>query len=236
MKKIVLFFGWAIFSMLTITANVLVIMAFLTKSSIPSLLIPQQKVSIATPVDVVSPPAHDILGIQTTIEQEDARIPIVSNFLERHSSPLEPYDEWGKKLVDIADKYGIDFRLLPAIAMQESNICKKIPEGTYNCLGFGIHERGTLGFDNYEAGFDRAARELQRNYISQGRTTPEQIMRKYTPSSETWDDSVNQWIAEMKYDDREKGRELKTNADITEYLVSPSPTASPPTESTEASN
>lgn len=31
------------------------------------------------------------------------------------------------KIVAIADKYNIDFRLLPAIAMQESNLCKSDP-------------------------------------------------------------------------------------------------------------
>lgn len=158
-------------------------------------------------------------GLETSYETDDARAAIVANFLERHNSPLQPYDHYGTVLVRIADQYGVDFRLLPAIMMQESNLCKAIPPGTHNCLGFGIHERGTLGFESYEAGFDRAARELKKNYIDIGLTTPEEIMTKYTPSSNgSWANSVNQWMAEMRYDDRGKGRTEKTDADLLEFV------------------
>jgi hypothetical protein len=164
-----------------------------------------------------------VKGVSTIIEYDDSRATIVANFLERYKSPLQPYDEYGEKLVAIADKYNIDFRLLPAIAMQESNLCKVIPPETYNCLGFGIHSRGTLGFDNYEAGFERAARELKANYIDRGLTTPEEIMTKYTPSSNgSWAASVNQWMAEMRYDDRALGKELKTDANVLEFVATSS--------------
>jgi hypothetical protein len=162
-----------------------------------------------------------VKGVSTIIEFDDSRPTIVANFLERYNSPLTPYDEYGEKLVAIADKYNIDFRLLPAIAMQESNLCKVIPPDSYNCLGFGVHSRGTLGFDNYEAGFERAAKELKANYIDRGLTTPEEIMSKYTPSSNgSWAASVNQWMAEMRYDDRKLGKELKTDANVLEFVAS----------------
>jgi hypothetical protein len=158
-------------------------------------------------------------GIETSLATDDARPQIVANFLTRYKSPLEPADQYGRLLVQIADKYGIDFRLLPAIAMQESGLCKNIPEGSHNCLGFGIHKRGTLGFESYEAAFERAGREIKQNYIDQGRTTPEQIMAKYTPSSNgSWANSVNQWMAEMRYDDRQLGRDLKQpGANVMEF-------------------
>ncbi len=160
-----------------------------------------------------------VQGIQTTLEINDARPQLVTNFLSRHESPLQPADKYGKFLVDIADKYQIDFRLLPAIAMQESNLCKSIPDGTHNCLGFGINSRGTLGFDSYEEAFEAAAKTLKKNYIDQGRTTPEEIMKKYTPSSNgSWAVSVNQWMAEMRYDDRQLGRELRQpGANVLEF-------------------
>jgi len=152
------------------------------------------------------------------VEAADGRPALIAQFLARYKSPLQPYDYFGQFLVEIADKYGIDFRLLPAIAMQESNLCKAAPAGTYNCLGFGIHKRGTLGFESYEAGFERAAKELKANYIDQGRTTPEQIMKKYTPSSNgSWADSVNQWMAEMRYDDRQMGISSSDSANVLEY-------------------
>ena len=165
--------------------------------------------------------AQQVKGVETVIEVEDGRAEVVANFLERHSADLKPYDHFGQVFVEIADQYEFDFRLLPAIAMQESNLCRRIPPNSYNCLGFGIHERGTLAFDSYEANFDRAGRELKQNYIDEGRTTPELIMRKYTPSSNgSWAESVNQWMAEMRYDDRQKGRDLKTPGEsVMEFAI-----------------
>lgn len=165
-----------------------------------------------------------VLGTQTILETTDARPLIIAEFLERHNSPLIPHDYYGKKLVEIADTHGIDFRLLPSIAMQESNLCKSIPEGTFNCLGFGIHSKGTLAFDSYEANFDRAGRELKAFYIDKGRLTPEDIMRKYTPGSNgSWAESVNQWMTEMRYNDRTKGIALKTNGNVLEFAVKKAP-------------
>lgn len=160
----------------------------------------------------------DVKGVETVLGAQDGRAEIVARFLERHNSPLQPYDHFGQVFVDIADRYGFDFRLLPSIAMQESNLCKVIPDGSYNCLGFGIHERGTLKFESFEANFERAGRELKKYYIDEGRTTPQDIMKKYTPSSDgSWANSVNQWMAEMRYDDRQLGRERKTNGSVLEF-------------------
>lgn len=149
----------------------------------------------------------------------DARVILVQNFLARHNSPLAQEKNFGQVLVDLADKYEVDFRLLPAIAMQESNLCKVTPPESHNCLGLGVHERGTWAFNSYEENFDAAAKILKANYIDKGLTSPVEIMGKYTPKSNgSWAESVNQWMAEMRYDDRQAGRELKTNADLLEFV------------------
>jgi hypothetical protein len=190
-----------------------------------------QNTDLANNPDYIPSSPGQVKGISTIMETADARPLIVARFLERHDSPLVPHEYFGQVFVDLADQNGFDFRLLPAIAMQESNLCKRIPEGTFNCLGFGIHERGTLAFSSYEANFTRAARELKANYINIGLTTPEKIMRKYTPGSNgSWADSVNQWMSEMKYNDRNKGRAEDTDHSVLEYVVasqSAQPTAGP---------
>lgn len=176
-------------------------------------------VIITAPQPAVNPVSGQVKGVETVLETGDGRAELVTRFLDRYNSPLTPHEAWGQTLVAIADRYGIDFRLLPAIAMQESNLCKNIPPGSYNCLGFGIHERGTLEFESFEANFDRAGRELKRFYIDQGRLTPEDIMRKYTPGSNgSWAESVNQWMTEMRYDDRASGIERKENANVLEFV------------------
>jgi len=161
----------------------------------------------------------DLKGVKSIVEREDARAELVAKFLERYNSPLQPYAYFGQLFVQLADKHDFDFRLLPAIAMQESNLCKNIPPESYNCLGFGIHERGTLAFENFDANFERAARELKMYYIEEGLTTPQEIMTKYTPSSDgSWADSVNQWMTEMRYNDRELGRQIDQDNSVLEFV------------------
>lgn len=169
---------------------------------------------------------------ESTLAAGDSRAAIITNFLDRYHSILTPHEEYGIFFVALADKYDIDFRLIPAIAMQESGLCKAIPEDSFNCLGLGVHKRGTWKFTSYQENFDAAADILKRNYINQGLTTPELIMTKYTPSSNgSWASSVNQWMAEMRYDDRQLGRELKTDASLLEFV---SPEAA--TQATTASS
>jgi hypothetical protein len=158
-------------------------------------------------------------GLHFEARTTDGRVDIVAAFLARYKSPLTPYDKYAKVLVSVADTYGLDYRLLPAIMMQESNLCKASDPTIHNCLGFGIHKRGTLSFDTYEEGFDRAARELKERYLDIGLTTPEQIMTKYTPSSPNgaWAKSVTQWITEMEYNSRDKGITVDEDTDLKLY-------------------
>jgi hypothetical protein len=228
MPKLYLILGWIVSTVATIVVASLSVQALIVAQKEPIVLDSFYQPMVASSEVAYTPTVGEVKGIETTMAGEDARAEIVANFLERHDSPLLPADEYGRKLVDIADRHGIDFRFLPAIAMQESNLCKKIPPGSYNCLGFGIHERGTLMFDNYEANFERAARELKANYIDQGLDTPEKIMHKYTPSSNgSWAESVKQWMAEMRYDDRQKGRDLKRNSSVLEFAGEPSTESTP---------
>lgn len=134
-----------------------------------------------------------VLGVVTTA---DARVELVSQYLERYNSPLVPHASF---IVEKADEYGIDFKLIPAIAQQESNLCKVIPPNTYNCWGWGIHSKGTLGFKSYEEAIETVTAGIKKNYIDKGFNTVEKIMSKYTPlSNGSWAAGVNQFIGEME--------------------------------------
>lgn len=126
----------------------------------------------------------------------DARPEIIKQYLDSYNSPLEPYSGY---LVLIADKYNLDYRLLPAIAQQESNLCKIIPPGGHNCWGWGIHSEGTLGFDSYEESIESVAYGLRTEYLDKGYNTPEEIMSKYTPlSNGSWAAGVSQFMEDME--------------------------------------
>lgn len=135
-------------------------------------------------------------SIESTVGYEDARAEIIKKYLKRYDSLLEPHASY---IVEVADENGIDFRLITAIAQQESNLCKRIPEGTFNCWGWGIHSRGTLGFTSFEEGIRVVSAGLKRDYINKGYITPEQIMSKYTPlSNGSWAFGVSQFLSEME--------------------------------------
>ncbi len=133
---------------------------------------------------------------QGQIDQIDARIELVRQFFARYGSPLEPY---AKDVVSKADQYGIDFRLLPAIAMQESNLCKKAPEGSYNCWGFGIYGGKVKTFDNYQYAIETVTKSLAKNYKNKGLETPEEIVNKYTPSDNgRWVYAVSHFMNQLQ--------------------------------------
>lgn len=130
-----------------------------------------------------------INNTRTALSAKEGRIEVLKEFFARYKSPLLDY---AKHIVDTADKYGIDYRLLPAIAMQESTLCKKIPQDSYNCWGFGIYGKKVTRFSGYEDAIDKVSKTLARDYHAQGLKDPIEIMSKYTPSnSGAWAENVS---------------------------------------------
>ncbi len=147
-------------------------------------------------VSVYASLPSNVPSISGHITVADARPQIVKAYLSYYNSPLVPY---ATEIVQLADKYGIDYRFIPAIAQQESNLCKIIPEGSYNCWGWGITSVSRLGFDSYIDGIETVTKGLKNNYIDDGLVTPEEIMTKYTPQSNgSWAHGVNEFMAAMQ--------------------------------------
>lgn len=135
-------------------------------------------------------------NITQGITTGDARPEILKLFFAKHKSPLLNHETY---LVELADTYNLDFRLLPAIAMQESNLCKIIPENSYNCWGFGIYGTKVTRFESYEQAAEAVAKTLRSKYVDKGLLTPEEIQQKYTPSSNgSWSKSVAHFMDQMK--------------------------------------
>jgi len=135
-------------------------------------------------------------SVSEDITSSDARSELIKQYMENYGSPLASFSDL---IVQTADKYSLDFRLITAIAQQESNICKVIPPGSYNCWGWGIHEKGTLGFSSYATGIEEVSKGLRTDYLDKGYNTIEKIMAKYTPQSEgSWAQGVNEFMSEME--------------------------------------
>lgn len=149
--------------------------------------------------EVFSAADDTLTKISGEVSTADARSLILKRYLEERNSDLATHSDL---LVKTADKYDIDFRLLVAIARQESNLCKIIPINSYNCWGFGIYGDKVTRFESYEQGIEIVSKTLKIHYIDKGLKTPEEIMRKYTPPSVAiggpWAKGVNQFLSELE--------------------------------------
>lgn len=133
--------------------------------------------------------------VSQQITSADARPECIKQYLEAYASPLSSYSDM---IVQAADKYSLDFRLITAIAQQESSLCKIIPPESYNCWGWGITGQGTLGFTSYQDGIEQVSKGLRQNYLNKGYLTVDDIMAKYTPqSSGSWANNVNQFMSSI---------------------------------------
>lgn len=126
----------------------------------------------------------------------DARPILLREYLVKYKSPLADYAD---VIFELSQKYGIDYRLIVAIAQQESNLCKKMPPNCYNCWGYGIHSRGTMCFESYQVALESYAAYLKREYFDKGYKTVEEIMEKYAPHSDgSWAFGVNQFLDDIE--------------------------------------
>lgn len=139
----------------------------------------------------------DMPTVSAEIIGKDARVEMLRQYMDQYESPLSPYASY---IVQKADQYGIDYRLLVAIARKESGMCKIIPPGGHNCWGWGIHSEGTLGFDSYEEAIETVTKGIKENYYDKGYVEPNEIMQKYTPHSPEgiWAVNVQNFMDEME--------------------------------------
>jgi len=141
-------------------------------------------------------PADNLHGVKTDITAADGRVANLKAFFRKYNSPL--YNE-AELIVKVSDQYKFDYRLLPAIAMQESNLCRVIPYESHNCWGWGIYGSTVTKFDSYEEAIVTVAKGIKKHYIDHGLITASMIMKKYTPSSNgSWAHGVNTFLEALE--------------------------------------
>ncbi len=137
---------------------------------------------------------NNLAGNVISTRINDMRPYIVSNFLKK--TELEPYSNF---IIEVSDKYDIDFRLIPAIAMKESGGGNAAPNGSFNAWGF---ENGRTQFTSWESAIDRVGKTLKDRYVSKGMTTPDQIMAVYAPpallNGGGWAKDINFYFTKME--------------------------------------
>lgn len=120
----------------------------------------------------------------------DARPLLVEKFLRKYNSPMQGN---GELIVELADRYGIDWKLVPAIAFQESSLGKVMPKGSFNAWGWAIYTGKNSGaaFDSWAHAIETVTRGLANDYYKRELKTPLQIQSRYTPQSNgSWAEAV----------------------------------------------
>jgi hypothetical protein len=125
----------------------------------------------------------EIIDEQTALlEDKKLRAAKIDAYFGKYDLPAEGY---GMAMVTAADKYGLDWRLIPALAKLETtggkHMCKN-PLGKNNMFGWGSCK---IGFDSVEESFDVIAMNLTGNNprtasYYKGKTV-EKILEVYNP-------------------------------------------------------
>jgi len=197
MKKTLLFFAFITTTPLAIIATLFTLLfVYYQQTPLVSPQVISQIDSSQIPNKVYAALPGDTGQILGAVKVADARPVIIKKYLEKYHSPLTPY---APLIISTSDKYNLDWRLLVAIAQQESNLGKKAPEGTHNAWGWGIHSKGTLGFESWEQGIETVARGIKEKYLDNGLITIEEIMARYCPNSNgSWANGVQQFVQELE--------------------------------------
>jgi hypothetical protein len=115
------------------------------------------------------------------IKQRDYRAIVLQNFLYTKGSYLANYTDL---IVELSDRYGIDPRIVVAMAGAESSYCK-INFRPYNCWGYGKNS-----WRSPEDGIRGYMSLMNAGYYSRGAKTIAGIARIYNPNPEHYTQSV----------------------------------------------
>lgn len=150
-----------------------------------------------------TPDNTDSQNSQTQIEAKkiDRRAKILAAYLKQFDSPLQNHSQ---DFIEIADKYDVDWKLVPAIAGVESTFGKFIPGGhevkytSYNAWGWGASTPDVaIHFDSWKEAIDTVSKGLKENYIDKGLKDPYAMNRVYA-ASPTWGTKVDYFMKQIE--------------------------------------
>ena len=119
------------------------------------------------------------MGFEIGYKQVD-RVVVLEKFFEKYNSPLKDSAE---TFVNTADKYGIDYALLPSISCQESTCGKFLIQDSYNPFGWGVYGNQHVAFESYDQAIEKVGEGLYKGYFSKGLDELHEIAPIYTPPS-----------------------------------------------------
>ncbi len=123
----------------------------------------------------------------------DARALQMRVVLSKYNSPMVGLEN---VLISTAEKYGLDWTLLAAIAGTESSFAKRMPYQCINPYGWGIYGSNKLCFESIEASIEGVASGLAKKYNI---SSLESIARTYNQvSTEAWTSHTRFFMNKIK--------------------------------------
>lgn len=123
------------------------------------------------------------------------RVESLYKFFKKRNSPLA---EKSRKFVEVADKYSLDYRLLPAISCLESACGVKMPYQSYNAWGWGVYGNNVIRFKDFDEGIEKVGKGIYEGYVLKGASTVEKIAPIYNPPThQSWLGKVKFFMAEI---------------------------------------
>jgi hypothetical protein len=138
--------------------------------------------------------------LSASVIAADARVYLVESFLKDHRSPMSPY---AGLIVSEADRLGLDFRLIPAIAMCESNAGKHMPKKKeFNFAGIAVYTGQNEGkaFDSWEHAITWVSEYVKSRYYDRGLTDLKDIGAIWAPPSVEAGDSWAKCVESFQTD------------------------------------
>lgn len=132
-------------------------------------------------------------SVQIEAKKLDRKAEILAQYLAKHDSPLEYH---AQDLIDAANFFGLDWKILPAIAGVESTFGKNIPGG-FNAWGWGVYGNQAIYFNSWREGIFTIAKGLRENYLNKGLTEPYSMNRAYAASPK-WGWKVSYFMADLE--------------------------------------
>lgn len=143
-----------------------------------------------------------VLG--TSITADDARALIIERFIKRFK-PDSPFLPYTHLMVEEADRHHIDFRLIPAIAMCESNLGIRMPtKDSYNAWGIAVYTNTKTGknFNDWPSAIKWVAQFLKEKFYDRGITNLQDIGAIWAPPSvdnnHSWSRCVQGFMDKME--------------------------------------
>lgn len=135
------------------------------------------------------------LAVPIAAKPVDVRADTLRTYLKAHNSPLADYAD---VFIAQADKYQIDWKLLPAISGVESTYGLALPQGSYNAWGYGIYGNQVRTFSSWEDAISTISHDIRTKYMDTWKATNVEEIGHIYAASPTWAYRVEQNINEIE--------------------------------------